>query len=127
MTKRKSTMPVRDAMDLVDADLPDGAYWALVGEMAGADDPMADLAEEDDFSMVQQMRIWCVACNRLVEALLTDGRTIYPHRKDLQSLPFWKCLACGNYVGCHHKTNDPTRPLGNIPSPELRELRKEIH
>jgi uncharacterized protein DUF3268 len=73
------------------------------------------------------MRIWCVACNRNIMALLTDGREIYPHRKDLQELPFWKCVTCGNYVGCHHKTEDKFRPLGNIPTPELRALRQEIH
>lgn len=73
------------------------------------------------------MRIWCVACTRYVVALLTDGREIYPHRKDLQDVPFWKCMQCSNYVGCHHKTSNRTRPLGNIPTAELRAVRVEIH
>jgi uncharacterized protein DUF3268 len=73
------------------------------------------------------MQIWCVSCQRKVIPVLTDGREIYPHRPDLQSLPFWKCVHCGNYVGCHHKTKDRTRPLGNIPTPELRTLRQAIH
>lgn len=30
-------MKVRDAMDLVDDDMPDGAYWAMVAEMSGVD------------------------------------------------------------------------------------------
>jgi len=58
---------------------------------------------------------------------LTDGSEIYPARQDLAQLPFWKCDTCGNYVGCHHKTNDPTRPLGCIPTPQLRRARKSIH
>ena len=33
----------------------------------------------------------------------------------------------GYYVGCHHKTKSRTHPLGNIPTPELRNARKHIH
>lgn len=72
------------------------------------------------------MKIFCVNCNTKVEARLTDGDEIYPHRLDLADLPFWVC-ECGNYVGCHHKTEDPTRPLGVIPSPELRRARQKVH
>lgn len=36
-TKPGQRMPIRDAMELVDDDLPDGAYWAMVHEMAGLD------------------------------------------------------------------------------------------
>ena len=71
--------------------------------------------------------IYCCGCQAKVKARLTDGEEIYPHREDLYPLPFWKCDDCGNYVGCHHKTNDRTRPLGNIPTPEIREARKHIH
>ena len=42
-------------------------------------------------------------------------------------LPFWRCDTSGNSDGCHHKSTDRTRPLGNIPTPELREIRKAIH
>ena len=73
------------------------------------------------------MKIYCVCCGHEVEARLTDGKEIYSHRPDLYSLPFWKCDTCGNFVGCHHKTKDRTRPLGNIPTKELREARKHIH
>lgn len=34
---------------------------------------------------------------------------------------------CGNYVGCHHKTKDRTRPLGCIPNEALRNARRHIH
>ena len=72
-------------------------------------------------------KIYCMACIKDVTAILTDGSEIYPHRSDLHSLPFWKCGKCKGYVGCHHKTKDRTRPLGNIPTKELRNARKHIH
>ncbi len=73
------------------------------------------------------MRIHCCGCGVAVDARLTSGSEIYPHRPDLRSLPFWRCDACGNFVGCHHKTKDRTRPLGCIPTPELKEARKQLH
>jgi predicted solute-binding protein len=30
-------------------------------------------------------------------------------------------------VGCHHKTTNRTKPLGNIPNQEIRNARKNIH
>ena len=71
--------------------------------------------------------IYCCGCKTKVRARLTNGSEIYSHRPDLTRLPFWKCDACGNYVGCHHKTSNPTQPLGNIPTPELRKARLAIH
>ena len=73
------------------------------------------------------MNIYCCSCNEDIEARLTDGSEIYPHRKDLYSLPFWKCDSCGNFVGCHHKTENRTRPLGCIPTTEIKNARKHIH
>lgn len=73
------------------------------------------------------MMLWCCACARDVDARLTNGREVYPHRPDLYALPRWKCDDCGNSVGTHHKTNDPTRPLGNIPSTEIKKARMHIH
>lgn len=72
-------------------------------------------------------RIYCCACGTEVDARLTDGREVYPHRPDLAALPFWRHDACGGFVGCHHKTTNRTRPLGNIPTPELRNARRHIH
>ena len=71
--------------------------------------------------------IYCCGCGKKVEARLTTGREIYPHRPDLSALPFWKCDTCGNYVGCHHKTKDRTRPLGCIPTQEIKDARQYIH
>jgi hypothetical protein len=72
-------------------------------------------------------RIHCCGCGKEVDARLTDGVKIYPHRPDLSSLPFWRCDTCGNFVGCHHNTKNRTKPLGCIPTAELREERKKIH
>lgn len=77
--------------------------------------------------MTETRSIYCVACRTNVLARLTDGAEIYPHRADLAATPFWRCAACGNYVGCHHKTDNPTQPLGVIPTPELRAARGHLH
>lgn len=78
-------------------------------------------------SNVDTRAIFCTGCGRDVEARLTDGKEIYPHRHDLHSLPFWKCDCCNNFVGCHHKTKDRTRPLGCIPTKEIKNARQHIH
>lgn len=72
-------------------------------------------------------QIYCCQCSEKVDARLTSGEEIYPHRKDLHEIPFWKCDRCQNYVGCHWKTKNPTMPLGNIPTPEIRKARQHIH
>jgi hypothetical protein len=71
--------------------------------------------------------IYCCGCSQDVQARLTDGTEIYPHRPDLGGIPFWTCDACGNNVGCHWKTGNPTKPLGNIATQEIKEIRKAIH
>ena len=73
------------------------------------------------------MKLYCCGCGQDVDARLTDGSEIYPHRTSLGELPFWRCDACGGFVGCHYKTKDRTRPLGCIPTAEIREARKYIH
>lgn len=73
------------------------------------------------------MLIRCCGCNEKIEARLTSGAEIYPHRQDLKALPFWKCDTCGNYVGCHHKTKNRTQPLGCIPTDEIKNARRHIH
>ena len=68
--------------------------------------------------------IMCLNCNQEVPAYLTDGREIYPHRRDLSAKHFWKCPRCGEFVGCHPNTIEP---LGSIPTQEIREARKKVH
>lgn len=73
------------------------------------------------------MKIFCCACNTDVDCRLTNGKEIYSHRKDLWNLPFWKHDACGNFVGCHHKTTHSIKPLGCIPTKEIKVWRQKIH
>lgn len=76
---------------------------------------------------VSTRTIYCTGCGEDVEARLTTGKERYPHRPDLYELPFWKCDTCLGYVGCHHKTNNPTSPLGYIATPAILDARKKIH
>lgn len=77
--------------------------------------------------MTQSKTIYCVGCGGDVEARLTDGSEMYPHRKDLYKLPFWVCDTCKSFVGCHHKTDTPTKPLGVLANQEMKDARKKIH
>lgn len=72
--------------------------------------------------------IWCCACNAEVQARLTNGAEVYPHRMDLHAVAMWRCDGCKGHVGTHHKRKaDPVAPLGVIPTPELREARQKLH
>ena len=71
--------------------------------------------------------IFCVECQADINARLTDGAEMYPHRKDLHDLPFWICDVCNNFVGCHHKTKNRTNPLGIIANKELKNARQHLH
>ena len=73
------------------------------------------------------MKLWCCQCQAEIEARLTTGAEIYPHRPDLATLPRWVCDGCKNHVGTYHKTSMPTKPLGNIPSQEIKKARILIH
>jgi zinc-finger-containing domain len=75
-------------------------------------------------SSVREIR--CTGCDAKVNARLTDGREIYPNRPDLARKHFWRCDACGNYVGCHGNSREHA-PLGAIPTPELRNARGHVH
>ena len=68
-------------------------------------------------------KIFCVECDEIVQAQRIFGASIYPHRKDLYNKAYYQCPHCGNYVGTHQDG----RPLGTIPTPELRSLRNEVH
>ena len=73
------------------------------------------------------MILYCVECAKDVNARLTCGREVYPHRTDLFDIPFWRCDVCGNFVGCHHKTKNRTAPLGCIPNKNLKTARIKLH
>ncbi len=63
----------------------------------------------------------CTHCG--LEATLTDGSTIYPHRPDLHHKFFWLC-PCSAYVGCHPNTS---KALGTPANRELRQARNRAH
>lgn len=69
------------------------------------------------------MNIFCVQCNKKVKAERIFGYSVYVHRWDLREKIFWQCPLCGNYVGSHRDG----KPLGTIPTPELRRARNEVH
>ena len=73
------------------------------------------------------MNIYCCSCECDSKTKLVSGAEIYPSRNDLSDLRFWRCLKCFNYVGCHHKSDNKTKPLGVVPTPELRKARTHIH
>jgi hypothetical protein len=76
---------------------------------------------------MSKLNIYCCGCKSDVSATLTTGEEVYPHRKDLHELPFWLCETCQNFVGCHYKTDDSTRPLGVIATPIIKKARQLIH
>jgi hypothetical protein len=75
----------------------------------------------------QIMIIWCCKCEHDVLANQITGRHVYKNRPDLWDLPFWQCPFCKNFVGCHHKSRTPTKPLGCIPTRAIKDARMEIH
>lgn len=70
--------------------------------------------------------MYCCGCQADVLARFTNGAEIHPRRRDLASVPFWRCDSCRNYVGCHRQQKEAL-PLGVIPTPELRHARSKIH
>jgi len=59
--------------------------------------------------------------------MLTWGSAIYPHRPDLASKRYWRCVQCANsYVGCH-QGGDGEDALGRPAGPETRRARNLLH
>lgn len=69
------------------------------------------------------MNIYCTGCNKDVEARLVTAKEIYGRTYPGK---FWLCY-CGAYVGTHHKSNNPTKPLGVLATEELRKAKIHIH
>ena len=68
--------------------------------------------------------VFCCVCNQDVNVNRVTGRDIYPHRKDLYHLSLIQCEKCKSHAGCHQNNG---KPLGSIPTPELRKLRVQLH
>ena len=64
----------------------------------------------------------CPYCGNKAEGV--DGSIIYPHRKDLHSKWFYRCVPCDAYVGCHPNTKNP---LGRLANAELRKYKSMAH
>ena len=71
--------------------------------------------------------LFCTECDKTIFARRTDGSEVYPHSQMYKELPFYICDTCKNYVGCHYKSKEPTKPLGCIPSDSIRKWRGILH
>ena len=71
------------------------------------------------------MLIYCVNCKNDINANKVTGKEVYPHRSDLYDLTFYRCPNCGAFVGTHKDGTE--RPLGCIPSAELKRARIIVH
>lgn len=71
------------------------------------------------------MGLYCCECKRHVKTKTVIGANIYGRNCPLsyRKSRFFQCVACGNYVGTHANG----RPLGCIPTKELRYARGKIH
>lgn len=70
------------------------------------------------------MKIYCCTCRTDKECELCAGNVIYPHRHDLAGKWFYRCPDCKQYIGCHPNSK---RPLGVIPTQEMKKARMIIH
>tara|TARA_R110000868_G_scaffold156404_1_gene383238 strand:- start:191 stop:577 length:387 start_codon:yes stop_codon:yes gene_type:complete len=77
--------------------------------------------------MARLLKMYCCGCKQSVKARLTNGEEVYQHLPKLAQIPFWICDTCKNFVGTHHKSTNPTKPLGVIATPEIKKLRILIH
>lgn len=69
--------------------------------------------------------IYCCGCKKEVNARQTTDNEVYSNGF---GNPIWICDDCGSYVGTHHKCRTaPTRPLGVLATPEMRNARKHLH
>ena len=73
------------------------------------------------------LKMYCCGCKKSVKARLTDGQEVYPYNKTYAKRPYWICDTCKNFVGTHWQTNEPTKPLGIIATPEIKKFRMLIH
>lgn len=69
-----------------------------------------------------EVRRPCPYCG--AEAQLVTGREVYPHRPDLFAKPFWACMPCGAWTGCHPGT---TKRMGRLANKATRQLKMAAH
>lgn len=64
----------------------------------------------------------CPYCGKPSEKV--TGKSIYPHRSDLDNKTFYRCKPCDAYVGCHPNTDTP---LGRLANSDLRSAKRRAH
>ena len=64
----------------------------------------------------------CPYCNQPVKK--TNGKEIYPYRRDLWTKVIYACLPCDAYVGCHPNSD---KPLGRLANKTLRLHKMKAH
>lgn len=86
------------------------------------------------FNTPSGIKLKCIKCDKMVDTLLVNGTTIYPHLPDLADHAYLQCPHCGNYVGA-----DLLRPTDTfckwanrhkhkvIPTAEFRSYRQRVH
>lgn len=67
-------------------------------------------------------KVICQYCKNPAERV--TGKEMYPHRPDLLSKVFYRCLDCDAHVGCHPGTCEP---LGVLANAELRKWKQMTH
>lgn len=69
----------------------------------------------------REMRVrnmFCMRCDKMVDAQRTSGDRVYPSRPDLANKVMFVCPECGNYA---------TSSSDVIPTAQIRNIRKKIH
>lgn len=79
-----------------------------------------------------QKFVTCQYCHN--PAPLVSGLAVYPHRRTLWAMKFYKCEPCDAWVGCHPPANgrgggqgDGTVPMGRLANAELRAAKQAAH
>lgn len=86
------------------------------------------------FGIPAGVSIYCMECQKNVEATIENGETIYPHRPDLADHVFLRCPHCLNYVSADRpRKNDTLKSWQKrltqrtIPNASCRNYRRMIH
>jgi hypothetical protein len=82
---------------------------------------MLTSSQKQQLSQVSR-RVYCEYCEGQAE--LVSGEEIYPHRPDLKTKKFYRCVPCKAYVGCHPGT---LTPLGRLANADLRKAKMQAH
>lgn len=68
------------------------------------------------------LTIECPYCGKFARKI--SGRILYPYRRDLRQLEFYRCDPCDAHVGTHKNSG---KPLGKLANAELRRAKMLAH